>query len=150
VRTTTFLGILAISLIGLGCGGDSGDEIAASDLPKAAFLEKADATCLAAYNRTKAGFEDFVSDKEKPLSNLEEMREFTGTVTVPAKRRLVRELQAMGAPEGDGDQVEAIIGALEEGIEHAEEDPRTAVTSTFGVFSEATRLAEEYGLVNCR
>lgn len=47
------------------------------------------------------------------------------------------------------DKVEAILDAYEEGIERAEEDPRAAVTSALGVFTEAKELAVGYGLESC-
>jgi hypothetical protein len=136
------------ALAGLGCGGDDG--IATAEIPKKVFLRKADAICAETYDQMRSGYLAFVKGKANPFSGDREIREFADTVLIPTKRQEVQRLRALGAPSGEGDQVEAIIDAYEEGIERAEEDPRAAVSSATGVFTEATELAEGYGLEDCR
>lgn len=143
-------GLLAFALAAIGCG-DSEEGLRTVQIPKEAFIKQFDATCAKAYNRVKAGFQAFVKGPGTgKFTTAKEIRLYAGTVLVPAKRREVEELRALGAPSGDEGQVEAIVEAYEEGIERAEESPRDAVVSSAGVFAEATRLAEAYGLEDCR
>jgi hypothetical protein len=132
---------------GAGCGAST--QPSTPPISKAAFHEKAEAICLATYASIKAKFLAFVKGKAHPFSSAREVREYAATVLVPAKKAEVSRLHALGAPSGDEDRVAAIVNAYEEGIQRAEEDPREAVSSTFGVFGTATERAEEYGLKNC-
>ncbi len=121
------------------------------EISKSAFLKRADAICQQAYDRVAEGFRRFVRGrKDEAFADIDSIRRYADTVLLPAKRQQLEELRALGAPSEDEDQVEAILDAYEDGIQLAEDDPRAAVTSTFGVFVEATELAEEYGLENCR
>jgi hypothetical protein len=135
------------ALLICGCGGgESGGGVS-----KASFVARAESVCSRDYERTKVGYQSFVGRaKGKPFSTEAEIEGFADTVLVPSKRREVEELRSLGVPSGDEDEVDAILGAYEEGIAVAEEDPRAAVLSTSGVFVEATELAEAYGLEKCR
>lgn len=148
--TTLLSAALAVVLAIPGCG-DSQDGTTTVGVTKAAFIKRADAICAKSYNQRRSGFLSFVQNaRDEPFSDIREIRRFADTVLIPTRQQQVEELRALGAPSGDEDDVEAILEAYEEGIEKAEEDPRAAVTSTFGVFVKATELAEEYGLENCR
>ena len=71
-------------------------------------------------------------------------------VVAPAIQRQAEEIDALGAPSGDEEEVEAIVEALEAGAEEAEEDPGTIVEGkTSGPFAEANKLAGEYGFKVC-
>lgn len=144
-----FAGIFTAGLLAVGCGGSSEGTIT-THVAKATFLKQANATCARTYDRIKAKYQSFVQDAgPKPFSTDQEVREYDYTVMVPAKRREVEELRALGAPSGDEEKVEAILAAYDEGIETAEEDPHAAIISAFGVFVKATKLAEAYGLEEC-
>lgn len=148
-RAILFLLMSASALFALGCGNGAGG-IVTGEISKQAFLKKADTVCTETYNRVKVGFQAFVKGKSNPFSQPGEVKEFADTVLIPAKQQEVRRLRALGAPEGDGDEVEGILAAYEEGIERAEDDPQEAVSSAPGVFTKATDLSEAYGLKTCR
>lgn len=139
----------APALGAVGCGG-GGDGTVTAVIPKKAFLRKADAICAETYDRMRSRYLAFVEGKANPFSEDREIQDFADTVLIPTKRREVERLRALGAPSGEGEQVEAILEAYEEGIERAEDDPQAAVSSARGVFTEATELAQGYGLENCR
>jgi len=141
---------VAIPIVAAGCGGKSGANIGATRLPKPAYFERADAVCVEAYHRVKAGYQAFVKGKAKPFSSSREIREYADAVLIPAKEQEIRELRALGAPAGDEGKVEAIIDAYQRGVARAREDPRAAVISASGVFVEATELAKGYGFRHCR
>ena len=68
-----------------------------------------------------------------------------GAFGIPAKVFL-DELKALGAPEGDEEQVEAIVAALEDGSERVAEDPSAAFEDE--PLKEAGELADEYGFTD--
>jgi len=151
----TLVGAFAIAAIGIGCGSDSDDSSqvnATVVVAKPTFLKKAEAVCTRNYENVKAGYEDFVKKNggpENAFDDAESQAEYVDTVIIPEKEKTIEELQELGAPEGDEQQVEEILDAYEEGIDVAEEDPQAAMSSQ-GVFAYATSVAEKYGLENCR
>jgi hypothetical protein len=75
---------------------------------------------------------------------------FILTVLIPSLRREIKELRALGVPDGDEEKVEAMITSLEEGLDTAESNPEVvAAGSTDIVFGIASRLAGEYGIETC-
>jgi hypothetical protein len=148
-------GSLAIALLGIGCGGGS-DEGATADAPpitKVAYIKKADAICRRYVGRMSEKNADFSAKRggrDVAFDNIEAVEEYSEDILIPEKEREIEELSGLGVPEGDEEEIGAIFDAYDEGIEVAEEDPRRAVNSSFGVFSYSTSLAEKYGLVFCR
>jgi hypothetical protein len=141
--------VLAVVSIVAGCGGgDSGTTTDA--ISKAAFIKKADAICkrgtermqrkILAVLRTKNGI-------RKPRPS--ESKMLVGEIIVPSVRTEVQALRALEIPAGDEDRVEAMIGALEEGLETAEDSPQAVASSSDVVFGIASRIAGEYGLTDC-
>ncbi len=69
-------------------------------------------------------------------------------VLVPNVQGQHDDIDALGAPEGDEDDVQAILDALQEGIDAVEADP-SLITSSDDPLGEASDLAGEYGLTDC-
>ena len=78
-----------------------------------------------------------------------EQEKIVTTVMVPSVSREVKELRALGIPDGDEERVDAMITALEEGVETAERDPEVVTKSSDAVFGIASRIGGEYGLTVC-
>jgi len=74
---------------------------------------------------------------------------FFSETVVPSYEDLAAQLDALGAPEGDEEEVDAIITALNDGIAVVESDPEAAVASEDDPFEEYQTLAEDYGLQEC-
>jgi hypothetical protein len=73
-----------------------------------------------------------------------------GTVIVPSVQKEIKEIKALGVPSCDEEKVEAMVGALEEGVETAEDDPQAVVKGSSDViFGIASRIAGEYGITGC-
>lgn len=144
-------GALMIALIFAGCGGDDSSSSTTS-ISKDEFIAKADAICKKGIKRMETGLVGFLTNKggqiRKPSQ--EDSEEFIVTVLTPSLRREIKELRALGVPEGDEEKVEALVAALEEGLDTAEDDPEAvAAGSTDIVFGIASRLAGEYGIETC-
>jgi hypothetical protein len=142
--------LLAVAALVSGCGGSGGGDSTTTSVSKAAFIKKADAVCqtntqrmqrqILAVLKTKNGIR-----KPKPS----EYERLVGTIIVPAVQREIKDLRALPVPSGDEDRIDAMIGALEEGLETAENDPKAVEATSDVVFGIFSRLAGEYGLTTC-
>jgi hypothetical protein len=142
--------VVVAALIVVGCGGDDSSTSTAS-ISKEKFLVKADAVCKRGTERLEAGLVGFLTDGKKiHKPSQEDNEKFIVKVLIPSLRREVKEMRALGVPDGDEEKVGAMIDALEEGLETAEDDPKAvAAGSTDIVFGITSRLAGEYGLETC-
>jgi hypothetical protein len=147
--TSLGAGALAIALIFAGCGGDSSSS--ANSISKEEFIAKADAICKRGTQRMEAGLVKFLTNGGKiQKPSQADNEKFVVTVMTPSLKREIKELRALGIPDGDEEKVEAMIASLEEGLDTAEDNPEVvAAGSTDIVFGIASRLAGEYGIETC-
>jgi hypothetical protein len=143
-------GALAIALIVAGCGSSSDDSTAS--ITKAEFIEKSDAACTRGNEQIESEFQSYakkngIGEKKEPTEA--QSTELSETILLPAVQQEVEEIRALGAPSGEEDEVNAILDAVEEGIEKGEEDPGSLVTENPAAFAKANKLAGEYGLKVC-
>jgi hypothetical protein len=143
------VGVLALPLLVAGCGGDD-DSSSGPTISKAVFIKKADAVCAGGNKRLEVSFAHFL-EKNKNIKHPSkaDFEELVGEAVVPNLRREIKEIRALGAPDGDEDKVDGILTALEEGLETAESNPQLAAKSSEAVFGISSRLAKEYGLKVC-
>ena len=152
---TAALAAAALVVLVAGCGG--GDETTAGEttsgetvtLTKAEFIKQGDAICKKAGDRSEKEAEEFAQENGFTLekANEEQLEEAVAEVLVSALRDQAEELNALGAPEGDEDQVEEIIVSLEGAADEVEDDP--GVVFEEKVFKEPNELAQEYGFKVC-
>ncbi len=161
-----FAGVLAIALILVGCGGGSGGgdstasgstasstDSSTASLSKAEFIKKADAICGVDGRRTQSEYARFVEKNkisEGKTPTAAQYAEASEKIQIPAFKRQVEEIRALGAPAGEEEQVAALLDAVEAGIEKLEEvDPKVALESAHQKFIKADKLAVAYGLKVC-
>jgi hypothetical protein len=146
-------GALVFALVVAGCGGGGGssDEVSTNAISKVAFAKKADVICQKGSERMAAAFVAALKKEKKAVGHQSQADEeaLVGKVLVPSVKREIKEFRALGAPSGDEDRISAIVEALEEGVETAENDPEAVTSSSEAVFGIASRLAGEYGLKVC-
>jgi hypothetical protein len=134
-----------------GCGGDEEpadfSPVVVEPLSKVEFLREADRICFASEARIEAAADDLVAGNREPRPA--EVERVAIGVVVPALESEVRAIRALGAPEGDERQVEAILAATEEGIAAIERDPRGLLDGIPAPLGRAQRLAEAYGSRQC-
>lgn len=150
----SLLGI-ALTLVLAGCGSD--DEPAR--ISKSEFLEKASVICVSTrrgiradfetYARGREGRSDALAEKAGKLTPEEAAAKVGGKIIVPAMKRELEELRALGIPQGDGARVNALLSAFEEGVEKAEAHPERAAATGTEAFGRSGKLAGEYGLEGC-
>jgi hypothetical protein len=154
------LGIAALVLVAAGCGGsdDSTDTGSTSGgegsaLTKAQFIKQSDAICEEGNEELESEAEDFATennvDTEDPTT--EQQEEVVVEVIAPAIQRQAEGIDALAAPSGEEEEVEAIVAAVESGATEAEEDPGSIIEESDdgGPFAEANKLADAFGLKVC-
>jgi hypothetical protein len=143
--------LATLLLVVAGCGGGGGDSsTSTSAISKAAFIRKADAVCSAGNKKMEVAFAHFLEENKNITRPSDaDYEALVGKVVAPNLEREIKEIRALGAPSGDEDRVDAILEALEEGLETAENDPQAAVSSSEAIFGIASRLGKEYGLEVC-
>jgi predicted small secreted protein len=140
---------MAASLLA-GCGGGGEDSSSGKSISKEDFIAKADAICAKGTKRLQAAI--FAALKNpRNLTKVSEAQQIdiVKTAMVPNVSREAEELRALDVPEGDEEKIDAMIGALEEGVETAEQDPQAVTQSSDVVFGISSRIAAEYGLTAC-
>ncbi len=149
-RGTVVAVALAAVVMIVGCGG-SDDGSGGESISKEEFIVKADAVCKRSNERMEKAFGEFLKanrDIKKPTDPA--LQQLVGDVMVPSIKREIEELRALGVPSGDEEKVEAMVAALEEGLETAEDNPKVVTSaSSDTIFGIASRIAGEYGLEIC-
>jgi len=137
----------AIALIVAGCGSSDDD----SSLTKAEFVKQADAICTKGDKQDEKEFEDFakehnLSEGKEPSKEVQE--EAVQDIVVPGVRQQIEEIDELAAPEGDEAKIEAVVTAVEDGLDELEDDP-TLLFKGKNPLGEGSKLAKEYGMTKC-
>jgi hypothetical protein len=159
---------LAAGLIAAGCGDDDDDAATTAatattsvgatgatgaatgePLAKEEFVAQADAICKESDREIDAEAQEFFPQGGNPGAAEEEA--FVSEVLVPRVQEQIDGIRALTPPEGDEDEVTAILDAAQEGIDQLEQDPSAITGAGSGPdpFAEANRLARDYGLKVC-
>lgn len=149
-RVVALLAGAALSILGAaGCGGAAD----APPLSKAEFVKRADAACTQRVEEARAKFlaygESVTKPQESPAERQAHLATVAQTIIVPELREQVADVRSLGAPKGDEQAVEAILGAIENGIPKAVAHPKRAIEESANLFEPAARLAKAYGLRVC-
>lgn len=144
---------LTLTLVALvaGCGGGSGDTSTVA-VSMAQFVKSADAICEKATEKVGSDLGVYLKKKHFSIGANPTNAQATGLVNdvlAPDVEKEVDELRALGAPSGDEDEVEAIVVAVEGGLERARKSPKAVVQGELDLFGEASELARNYGLKAC-
>lgn len=150
---TAAVAAAALVMLVAGCGGgdETTDETSGETvtLTKAEFIKQGDAICRDGNDASEKEAEEFAEENDFDLEKAseEQLEEAVSEVLVSNLNRQVEELDALGAPEGDEDQVEEIIVSLEGVVGEIEDDP--SVVFQDAVLKEPGELAQEYGFKVC-
>jgi hypothetical protein len=143
-------GVLALALIGAGCGSDDEGEVTAAEISKAEFVKQADAACKRSEKQIQEDFAAYVKDHEDIQKPTEaDYAELVDVILSPNVEQEVEDIRALGAPSGDEEEIEGLLAAREESVEVAEEDPEALISNGDRIFAKSSKLAEEYGLEVC-
>jgi hypothetical protein len=153
--------ILVVAVFVAGCGGSGSESTAASrnsgstsqspstgqPLTKAEFVAQADALCEATDKRQEARYKVYVQEHGEGNSRAYQQKLVTN-VGLPAIRRELEEIRALGLPKGD-QKIKVIMNSAEEAFLVAEEDPGIVLQKSGSPFDESEKLAKEYGFKAC-
>jgi hypothetical protein len=143
------LAALALVVVA-GCGSSDDDEGTSEEtLTKVEFIKQGDKICEEAEDRSEEEAEEFAEENgfELEKASEEQIEEAITEVLVPALNQQAEEIQALGAPEGDEERVEAIVTALEDGASEVADEPKLAFEGQ--PLKDASKLAKDYGFKVC-
>jgi hypothetical protein len=148
-KSIALIALAAAALIAAGCGDD--DESDA--LTKQQYIAKAGASCEKSGKQAGEAFERIIGDRQ-PTPEL--AQRFVAEGVVPPFRSGLEEREALAAPEGDEDQIEAINAAGREALAGFEEiagDQASSASLMRGQIPDpATKvdaLNRRYGVQKC-
>jgi hypothetical protein len=139
------LALALLALVGAGCGGDDDT----SSVTKAQLLKKGDAICKKASDEQLAGLQKAIEKNPKLEKDKALQEEAIVTYGLAPISDAAEELAALGAPEGDEEEVEEIITGMEDAVEESEEDPAPLVAGTTDAFNDVNKAASAYGFKEC-
>ncbi len=141
-----FAAVVAVALVVVGCGSSD----SAPPITKAEFIKKADAACKKGEEQIQADFAVYVKEHENGKTPTKDRyAELVETILVPNATQEVEDIDALGAPNGDEEQVDAMLTAFEEAVQIAEDEPQAVIKDSEKVFSKSSKLAKAYGLKVC-
>ena len=134
-----------------GCGGGEEEEEYPAGVSqpqtKVEFLREADRICFSSESRIEAAADDLLNAPGRP--DPAEVERVALAIVVPALEAEVQAIRALEPPPGDEQEVEAILGATEQGIAEIEADPRGLAQRRPPGLRQAQRLAQRYGASQC-
>jgi hypothetical protein len=137
----TFL-LLSAGAVG-GCGGSS-------DVPtKAAFIKQADAICARADSKQKADFRKFAEEHTITKLTSDQQSKLIVSIGLPPIITEASELRELTPPDGDEDEVQAIIDGMENGVKAAEKEPLSMNPGPNNPFNSVDQMARKYGFKGC-
>lgn len=141
--------LVALAAVIAGCGGGDSTTDETVTLTKTEFIKQGDAICKKGNSESEKEAEEFAEDNDFELekASKEQLEEAVGEVLVPNLERQTEELDALGAPEGDEEKVDAIIVSLEDATGEIEDDP--GIVFQGDVLKKPSQLAEAYGFKVC-
>ena len=139
--------VLAALVAGCGGGDETTDETVT--LTKAEFVKQGDAICKQGNDQSEKEAEEFAEENGFTLEKAseEQLEEAVAEVLVPSLKQQAEEIDALGAPEGDEEQVEELIVSLETAANEIGEDPSLVFEGE--VLEEPEELAQDYGFKVC-
>lgn len=139
--------LLVAAVLPIACG--SGGDAETTTISKAEFAAKAKAICSKGTRKIDAYYSAWSPKAARHADSEEFMNGVAERIVIPVRTREVRELRALGFPEGSEKKLEAFLAAMEEGIEKGRKDRRTLRGGGSYAFERAFEMAESVGLQAC-
>ena len=147
---------VVISVVALGCGGDSAESsksgtITTSSLTRSQFAERADEICSTGSEKLLERLSIYMKEHESgSQTEAELVAEAIHVTVLPALEDQFDEIESLGAPKGDRHEVEALLAALREGVVAAKKRREMSLVANISPdFRHSGKLARQYGLDAC-
>jgi hypothetical protein len=142
------LAVAGLALTASGCGSDS--STSADSPTKAAFIKQGDKACRKTDHREAVGLKAYAEKHEGDFGTKNYELDLIAAVGVPALEQEAEELSELTPPEGDEEEVDAIVAAIEEANEETLQDPSLAAEgSEDSPYANSEKLARAYGFKVC-
>ena len=127
-------------------GSSSRDGTEPRSAAKAEFVAKANSFCEKQRQQLQSKLQQITQAAKG--SQKAALTRFSKEAVGAAMKAEAEELRALGPPEGDEEEVEAIIASIEAIATEARENPAT-LASNASLFAKARKLAQAYGVDAC-
>jgi hypothetical protein len=135
--------VLAAALPAAGCGSSEDDA-----LTKAEFIQQADAICKKAHDKFEKQFNQAFAGNPRPSQA--ELNKFAESTLVPGIQGEIDDVSALEPPSADEAEVNAIIDAVQGGVDRIKADPGVLSPKVeFDPQKKGQQLAKEYGMKEC-
>jgi phosphoenolpyruvate synthase/pyruvate phosphate dikinase len=144
--------LVALAALAAGCGGGDDTTDESVTLTKTEFIKQGDAICKEGNKEIGEGFEEYAEEKDLPENqepSKEQGVEITETLILPNVQQQAEEIRELGAPEGEEEQVDELITALEDAVAEGEEDPESLFKGKTDPFGKVNKLAKDFGFKVC-
>jgi hypothetical protein len=147
--------LLAVALlVAAGCDDDdddSGSTTTTSSLTKSEYIREANRICKKQDAKIERASQQFFADAPKDQEPPpQEVAQFGKKTVFPAIQDEIDRIEALGAPEGDEEEVQKMLDAAKSGLAKLEAHPnqleKGGIASSFEEFQ---KLASAYGLDEC-
>ena len=146
-RALSLLAVCALSAFGLAaCGGD--DETVTTDstqgtpLSESDFTSQANAICAAGNQEVDSAIADLGQSPSK-----DEITAFASDTLVPSIQGQINDIAALGAPEGQTEQVDTFLEDAQDTLDDLEANPEKAEDDQ--LFADVNKQADALGLTEC-
>jgi hypothetical protein len=140
---------------GDGASADTGrdtDTDETASVSKAAFIKQADELCATSAKKVSANATKLLK-KGANFDDKDFQVEVIQVALAPELTVLLEDLEALGAPSGDEEQIEAILATVEERADRANDDPQGFLEEEGKrggpLYKEGQALAKRYGFKKC-
>jgi hypothetical protein len=152
------MGALIAALAIAGCGDSDSDSSGASaggegavesgSLTKEEFLEQADKACAKLASEAKARYVKFAEEFYDPKGNQGQQATVLIKAVIPYFEDQIDEIESLGAPSGDEDEIEEILVSFQASVDQARAQPMSFISSE-APLGNTTKLASAYGFKAC-
>jgi hypothetical protein len=118
------------------------------NITRAAYISRADAICNRTDQRQAARYKTYQA-LHGEAESAEDEEEIVTQIGLPMIKVELRELRALGSPEGQENEVGAVLVVAERALASAEADPHLILNSQKNPFNLAESLAAGYGYKTC-
>jgi hypothetical protein len=136
--------LAAVAIGAVGCGSGEDPTVSVTSVSKAEFTRQAEVICARGrslglrYHPPAKGQDEEEALTEAIESNL-----------LPALQETIDELYALGVPQGQAAQTEALLTALQDAVDEAPELETLSLENLVELLARPGKLAREAGLESC-
>jgi hypothetical protein len=142
-----------IAAVAVGCGSDdsgsSSESGQAGSITNAKFVTQANTICLQARNKMRSDIAAWVRENGSAVPHDAGVKASRATL-LPTLQSQVEEIRELGAPDGEEDQVDAFLAAMQDAVDANMENDVSLYDESFSkAFSQSGELARALGINAC-